>query len=68
MAYKDPLPEVEDLLGVVINLREVESNMYERGYVEADVHWTATRWGPRRTGGLSLFETSEDVTQLRILS
>ena len=70
VTYKDPLPETQDLLGVVLRLREIESNGFERGYLEADVHWTARRWGDRFTSPLSQspFETHEDASRLKILS
>ena len=67
--YKDPLPDHQSLLGIVIHVAEVDSNVYERGYLEAEVVWTKKRWSEKNAGkGLSLFETFEDASRLKILS
>ena len=66
--YRDPLPEFQNLVGVVLRVREIESNVYERGYVEADVHWTNRRYHSARDQKRSLYETHEDVSRLTKLS
>ena len=66
--YKYPSPENQDLLGIVLRLREVESNVYERGFLEAEVHWNAVRWRGSSYGKMSRFETGEEVLLLKILS
>jgi len=65
--YKYPSPENQNLLGIVLRLREVESNVYERGFLEAEVHWNAVRWSSSY-GKLSQFETCEEASLLKILS
>lgn len=68
--YMHPFPESEKLLGVVLRMRKIESNVYERGYVEADVRWTEIRWDSNKSWNdrYSLYETHEDVSRLIKLS
>ena len=68
MEYKHPLPESQDLIGVVLRIREIESNVYERGYIEADVHWATKRYRRQVGRRTSLYETHEDVSRLTKLS
>ena len=66
--YRDPLPEYEKLVGVVIRITKIESNVYERGYLEAEVRWNSRRWNRSFSDKMSPYETSEDAARLKILS
>ena len=69
--YKDPLPHVKDLFGIVLKISEVSSNVYERGYIEALVMWNKEMWSTedyRASTNASRTETFEDVVRLRKIS
>lgn len=55
--YKHPLPNSLDLVGIVVHISEVSSNVYEKGYLEAEVQWSGKE--PI---------TTEDASLLKILS
>ena len=70
VGYAHTLTGVENLVGVVIGIEEVSSNVYERGYTQALVKWNKKRWENRR-GTLTpsqALETYEDAALLIKLS
>ena len=66
--YKYPLPEHQKIFGVVLRMRKIEANVYERGFIEADVRWTHQRWRNTYSALGSLYETHEDISRLSKLS
>ena len=69
--YKDPLPQFTNMFGVVLNVSEISSNVYERGYIEATVRWNTKMWNTKEEyvkGRQDLFETFEDVDRLQKIS
>ena len=68
--YKHPLPENRHHIGIVVKIREIASNVYERGYLEADVRWSTQRQHSKFNdrADRSVFETHEDASLLKILS
>ena len=58
-------------LGVVIRLTEISPNVYERGYLEAKVHWNVQPSRPNKhlyVKNENLFETYEKVVRLKKLA
>ena len=57
-------------LGVVIRLTEISPNAYEKGYLEAKVHWSIQPSKPKHLyiKNESLFETYEKVDRLNKLA
>lgn len=69
--YKDPLPDFKDAFGIVLNIGEITSNVYERGYIEATVRWNKEMWigkGRHLISGAESLETFEDVCRLQKIS
>ncbi len=58
-------------MGVVIQLTEISPNSYERGFIEAKVHWNVQPSKPLQYHYIkneSLFETYENVNRLKKLA
>jgi hypothetical protein len=58
-------------LGIVIRLTEISPNSYEKGFLEAKVHWNIQPSKPPRHNYVkneSLFQTYENVNRLKKLA
>jgi hypothetical protein len=55
-------PWFKQATGIVLCVERIESNVYERGYWEADIHWHGIK------GDKNSYKTSENAAHLKKLS